>query len=44
MLSAKQIPSLKASTDVWLEGSGQVHTSKIEFEFNQCNNLREMGV
>jgi len=32
MLSAKQIPSLKASTDVCLEGSGQVNTSKTEFD------------
>jgi len=36
MLSAKQIPSLKASTDVCLEGSGHVNT-------NQCNNFRGMN-
>jgi len=39
MLSAKQIPPLKATTDVWLEGLGQMHAREIESEFNQCNNL-----
>ena len=34
MLSAKQIPSLKATTDVWLEGSGQVQARKLNLNLS----------